>query len=92
MKGAPMKELLFFILGITFAYVIEPLLEKIMTLILTLFDVALGKCHIQLTHQKKEIENIMEENQPQKIFPIGFATSKPIEEEMEDEEDEPESG
>lgn len=90
MKGAPMKELLFFVLGITFAYVIEPLLEKLMTLILTALDIALGNCHIKLTRQKKEIENIMEENQPQKSFPIGFAAQE--ENIEEDEEDEPEGG
>ena len=84
-----MKELVYFILGITFAYVIEPLLEKIMTLILTRFDVAIGKCHITLTQQKKEIERILEEpNETPR--PIGFA----LEEEKveEDKDDEPEGG
>ena len=84
-----MKELLIFVLGITFAYVIEPLLEKIMTLILTMFDVATGKCHIKLTQQKKEIERILEEpNETPR--PIGFA----LEEEKveEDKDDEPEGG
>ena len=84
-----MTELTFFILGIAFAYVIEPLLEKIMTLIITMLDVALGNCHITLTQQKKEIERILEE--PNKSpRPIGFA----LEEEKveEDKNDEPEGG
>ena len=89
MKGAHMTELLYFILGITFAYVIEPLLEKIMTLILTVLDVALGNCHITLTQQKKEIERILEEPNitPR---PIGFALEEVKNE--EDKNDEPEDG
>ena len=84
-----MTELIYFILGITFAYVIEPLLEKIITLIITLLDVALGNCHITLTQQKKVIERILEEpNETSR--PIGFA----LEEEKveEDKNDEPEGG
>lgn len=89
MKGAPMIELIYFILGITFAYVIEPLLEKIMALITTLLDVALGNCHITLTQQEKEIERILEEPN-ESPRPIGFA----LEEEKveEDKSDEPEGG
>lgn len=89
MKGARMKELLIFVLGITFAYVIEPLLEKIMTLILTMFDVAIGNCHITLTQQKKEIERILEE-QNEFSHPIGFALNE--ERVEEDKSDEPEGG
>lgn len=83
-----MKELLYFILGITFANVIEPLLEKLMAFILTIMDVAIGNCHIQLTQQKKEIEDILERTDNK--LPIGFS----IEEETveEDKKNEPDGG
>lgn len=84
-----MTELVYFILGIAFAHVIEPLLEKIMTLIITLLDVALGNCHITLTQQKKEIERLLEEpNETPR--PIGFALKE--ERVEEGKNDEPEGG
>ena len=86
-----MKELLFFIFGISFAYIVEPLLEKLMCFVLTAIDVATGNLHIKLNQQRKIIEEIQEGTVSTKSFPIGFAA--PTDEVMEeDEEDDPEDG
>lgn len=86
-----MTELTFFILGIAFAYVVEPLLEKIMSFILTAWDVAIGSLHIKLTKQRRAIEKIQEESEPKVSHPIGFSLAT-VPTEEEDDEDEPEDG
>ena len=80
-----MTELIFFILGIGFTYVVEPMLEKLMCFILTALDVATGSLHIKLTQQRKVIEQIQEGTiTTAKTFSIGFAA--PTEDETMEEE------
>ncbi len=83
-------ELLFFIFGILFAYIAEPLLESIVGWIHIKIEANKGKSHITIAEHQKKIENIQEPITP-KAPQIGFAIPNPIEEEWE-EEDEPEGG
>lgn len=83
-----MKELMLFILGIVFAYVVEPLLEKTMTFILTAWDVAIGNLHVKLTKQRRAIEKIQEETEEKVSHQIGFSLeTEPREEDDEDDTD-----
>ena len=84
-----MKELLFFLFGVAFAYIVEPIIEKLMCYILTAFDVGIGYLHIKLNQQRKIIEDIQEESIPKRSFQMGFTVPADNE---ECEDDDAESG
>lgn len=78
-----MNIFIFFLLGILFAGVISPILEEIVTLILSIIEVAKGKCSLKLAKISKEIDNLRQSTTNSSA--IGFIVSEEEEEEDNDE-------
>ena len=73
-----MNIFIFFLLGILFAGIISPILEEIVTLILSIIEVAKGKCSLKLAKISKEIDNIRQSTNNSSA--IGFIVSEEEEE------------
>jgi formate hydrogenlyase subunit 4 len=77
----------YFILGILFVTVFMPILEQITQIILTLLELVKGKLMIPITKINNTINNI-NEGEPTKSHPIGFAAAFDVVAESEDYDDE----
>lgn len=80
-------NLLFFILGILFSDFVQPLLEEIGNLILTVIETKKGKYAVEIAKLNKEVLEIKEENEekePLRVMGFQFDAN---EEEIEEEDD-----
>ncbi len=77
----------YFLIGILFVTVIMPILEQVTQIILTLLELIKGKLMIPITKINNTINNI-NEGEPTKSHPIGFAAAFDVVAESEDYEDE----
>lgn len=76
---------LYFILGILFIEVVIPVVEALVTLILTWIEVAKGKSSLKITQLSADIQKLSEPEEPPPQA-IGFVV--PTEEYEEEEDDE----
>ena len=78
---------LYFILGILFIEVVIPLIEAIVTLLLTVIEIFKGKCSLKISQISAEIQELTkEEEMPHRA--IGFVVDSDDNYDEEEEDDE----
>ena len=80
-----MKKLLYFILGVLSYMMVLPVLEALVTLLVTAFEIPKGKLSLKIAHLNQELAEIGEEKH--QTYAIGFRAPTPADEYEEEEED-----
>lgn len=80
-----MKKLLYFILGVLSYAVALPIIEALVTLLVTSLEIPKGKVSLKIANLNKELSEIGEEEH--QTYAIGFRAPEPADDYYEEDDD-----
>ena len=80
-----MKKLLYFILGVLSYAVALPVIEALVTLLVTSLEIPKGKVSLKIANLNKELSEVGEEKH--QTYAIGFRAPEPADDHYEEDDD-----